>query len=200
MSPRIQFFLAVALAIGVAAYAVSDLWRVPMPVSMAAAALLVGGPALALWALTSRRSPSSALARTVAMIAELPLGEARIRAQKALEDVRHFDCTPAASPAAFPPGLPPAALELFSRFVSIASVSGEARLSRDDVGPSAYKSGWLRIGYDLDAVELAVRPDEDAVYEIDGSDPDEHEVALGGVPSVYHWILITEEVLYGETP
>lgn len=197
MSPRVQFSLTVIVAVGVAAYLASDVWRVPLTISLPTAALLIGAPAAAVWRWSSRRPSRHAAAQAVSIIRELPIAEARARALKALENSSRFECVRAALAAPLPAGLPASVGELLSVYASIRSAAGEAHVSREQIGPSDYRPGLIRIGSDLDSVELVVRPGEDRVYEIDGSDADAQEIGGGGIPSLYHWILISEEILYG---
>ncbi|HEV8582574.1 MAG TPA: hypothetical protein VGX68_26200 [Thermoanaerobaculia bacterium] len=198
MSPRLQFLLSALLAIGFVGYLAWDVWGVPLAVSVPVAALVVGGAAVALWKWSSRPKPLSGMHQKVAEIKSLPLAEAKRRALAALEDPSRFECEREPVSGALPAGLPSLARELFSTYASIQAVAGEARLSRDELGPSQYRRELLRIGTNLDDTELVVQPGEEPVYEIDGSDADAREFEQGGIPTVYHWILVTEEVLYGK--
>ena len=134
----------------------------------------------------------------VSDIKGLPLAEAKRRALAALADASRFECERQPAAKGLPAELPSLARELFSTCSAVKAMAGEARLSREEVGPARYRRGLIRIGTNLDATELVVRPGEEPVYEIDGSDADIRELEQGGIPSVYHWILVTEEVLYGK--
>lgn len=198
MSPRLQFLLSVLLGIGFVGYLAWDVWGVPPAISVPVAALLVGGAAVALWKWSSRPKPLSGMHQKVSEIKGLPLAEAKRRALAALEDPGRFECVREPLDGVLPSGLPGTVRELFSTYSVVQAVAGEARLSREDVGRSRYRREFLRIGTNLDDTELVVRPGEESVYEIDGSDADEREFEQGGIPTVYHWIVVTEEVLYGK--
>jgi len=198
MSPRLQFFLSVLLGIGFVGYLAWDVWGVPLAISVPVAALLVGGAAVALWKWSSRSKPMSGMHQKVAELKSLPLAEAKRRALAALEDSGRFECVREPVDGVLPGDLPDLVRELFSTYASVQAVAGEARLSRQEAGRSRYRREFLRIGTNLDDTELVVRPGEEPVYEIDGSDADARELEQGGIPTVYHWIVVTEEVLYGK--
>ena len=198
MSPRLQFLLSALLGIGFVGYLVWDVWGVPLTISVPVAALVVGGAAVALWKWSSRAKPLSGMHQAVADIKGLPLAEAKRRALAALADPSRFECVREPVAGALPGDLPSLVRELFSTYSSVKAVAGEAHLSREQAGPARYRRGFVRIGTNLDDTELVVRPGEEPVYEIDGSEADEREIEQGGIPTVYHWILVTEEVLYGK--
>lgn len=153
---------------------------------------------MAFWNWGRRSNELAGMHQEVSGLQALPLAEARSRALAALRDPTHFECREEPLAGGLPAGLPDSAREIFSLYSSVKAVAGEALLSRSQIGPAQYRDGFLRIGTNLDATELAVRPGEEPVYEIDGSDADEREIERGGVPSLYHWVLVTEEVLYGK--
>jgi hypothetical protein len=198
MSPRLQFFLSVLLGVGFVGYLAWDVWGVPLALAVPVAALLVGGAAMALWKRSSRPTPLGGMHKKVSDLQGLPLAEAKRRALEALEDPSRFECVREPAAGSLRADLPGLVRELFSTCSTVQAVAGEARLSREEVGPARFRQGFLRIGTNLDDTELVVRPGEEPVYEIDGSEADAREVEQGGIPTVYHWILVTAEVLYGK--
>lgn len=200
LSPGVQYGASVLLAILVGSYAISDLFSLHFGWSLAVTGVLFGILGLALWRWRpqSRKEEMQRMHNAVEEIARLSLAEARAKALKLLEDPEKFECRRADTAGELDPRLPPSAKELFSLFTSVKAVAGEGNLSIEHVADSAYRPTLIRIGESEDSTELAVRPDEDPVYEIDGSDADEEELEEGGLPSVFHWILETDEVLYGE--
>jgi hypothetical protein len=82
----------------------------------------------------------------------------------------------------------------------VEAISGEARVSRNLIDHSDYIKGLLRIGTDVDFTEIAVRPFEDSIYQIDGSEIGSEDFRASEIPSIYHWVLVTDEVLYGGEP
>jgi hypothetical protein len=63
----------------------------------------------------------------------------------------------------------------------------EASVCRSWTGPSVHKEGFLRIGVCRGDGEIAVRPDEEAIYELYSND--EIDATFGTYKSVYHWAL-----------
>jgi hypothetical protein len=199
MSPRFQFWSSAILGMGFIGYLASELWGVPLTISIPISALLVGAPALVLWKWSSRRKQHFAgMHKTVSHIRNLSLPEAKSRALAALEDPTRFECRREPLARALPANLPSAVRDLLSIYASVKTVAGEAIVARERLGPARFRSGFMRIGTDQGDVELVVRPGEEPIYEIDGSEADAREIEQREVPSIYHWVLITEEVLYGK--
>jgi hypothetical protein len=133
--------------------------------------------------------------RALADIRNLPFMEAKKRALSALEKPDRFECVRMPLTEPLSDSLPGSIRDLFSVFASIRAV--EPLLSREKIGPSKYRHGFIRIGTSVDSTELVIRPGEDQIYEIDGSsEADEREIKEGGNPSVYHWILAAEETFF----
>jgi hypothetical protein len=97
----------------------------------------------------------------------LSLDEAWERAHALLRDGRHFRCTPASEPFNRRGlRLPADVLALFIQYDAIASVSGHLRLARSLVQRSALKATLMRLGPINAAVEVAVHPDQEVIYEL----------------------------------
>ncbi|HEV7239252.1 MAG TPA: hypothetical protein VGQ36_08435 [Thermoanaerobaculia bacterium] len=82
----------------------------------------------------------------------------------------------------------------FADIESIKATRGDAQVARSSISPSAMNPEYLRIGTDIESVEIAIRPGDESVYEFDAFDPDKpfdrHE-------SIYHWVLAVDQELYG---
>lgn len=92
--------------------------------------------------------------------------------------------------------LPPGACMLFERYSRIECSRSDTKYIREEVGPADYRLGFLRIGRALDATERVVRPGQEFVFEIDGSE--ESDDVLEGLPSVYHWIVFENWLTLGD--
>lgn len=81
----------------------------------------------------------------------------------------------------------------FTEIESLKALHGDAELARESIEPSSLNANYLRIGRDIESVEITVRPRDETVYEIDAFDPskpfDRHR-------SIYHWILSVDRTLF----
>ena len=120
----------------------------------------------------------------------LSLDEAKSQGEDVLMYSTRFKCTKAElSDDAKIHNLAPCLRELFSRFAIIEAVDGEMYLSRQEIRAAEFNSEFLRIGTDFDSTELVVKPQEEIVYEIDGSEITEDQIRQASYPSVYHLLL-----------
>jgi hypothetical protein len=134
---------------------------------------------------------------TVTKITQLTIEEAKAKSNVLLEDSAKFKCvrsTVSDSPAF---SLAQSLMDFFSAYESVEAVAGEGIISKKMIMPSEYQRGFLRIGTDSDFTELAVRSNEDQLYQIDGSERTETDFRSSQLPSIYHWVLVTDFVLYG---
>lgn len=92
--------------------------------------------------------------------------------------------------------LAPALSELFSRYESIETVLGEARISRSELNWYEQDDRFIVIGTDSAHVELITKPGKEALYEVDGTEESDGDITEDAYPSVYHWILMTDRILY----
>lgn len=125
----------------------------------------------------------------------LPLAEARRLALAALEDRARFHIVESqAGPeeASVLEQLPEGARELFEKYEQIEHVYTDTKYLRKNIGPAEYLPGFLRLGTSIDSTELAVRPGQEFLYEIDGSE--ESEAQLYGMSSVFHQIVMEERL------
>lgn len=129
-------------------------------------------------------------------IFSMTIEEAKLKAEKLLEDVNKFTCSPGKmiTEELFCI-LPQTVNDLFAKCADLKAVAGEAHLSVEDIGPSKYHHGFIRIGTDSDFVELVVEANKDPVYEVDGTESLE-DLQENSFPSVYHWVLFVNFVLY----
>jgi hypothetical protein len=148
-------------------------------------------------AIANSHAMSVSLERKVSRIKLLDIPEARRDAYHVLTVPGKFECVKADSDFV-ESTFPETVREIFSKYYSIKSVAGEAYLSRDVVGPAEYGSGLWRIGTNMDFTEIVVRPNADDVYEIDGSEKSEAALSSSRLPTIFHWILVTDATLYGK--
>lgn len=123
--------------------------------------------------------------------------EARQLAYQLLSNPLKFACVKAYAKLNIQVNLPRTVREVFSEYQSVRTIAGEAYLGTDVIRPAEYHKDFWRIGTNLDFTEVAVRPPADDVYEIDGSEKTEDELNGSRLPTIFHWILVTSEVLYG---
>jgi len=131
-------------------------------------------------------------------ISQIPRDEAKQRVWKLLEDSERFTLTKALATAVpVRDDLPTDVRELFSRYGHIEWYDSVARLGVKYVGPSMCCEGFIAIGYmcEDDDVEVAVKPGDSAVYELDRFDGncDSFDESTR-FPSIYHWFLFTHEI------
>jgi hypothetical protein len=211
----VKRFLYIVSGIVALTYVARKTWHLPLAISIPVATLTVVGATVALWSLQialtnlmlqwKSRSNSKLFAgldKSIADIVRIPHAEARKRALSTLANAQRFECIKKPLNAPVPESLPGSVRELFSMFSSVRTCNGEALLSLELVGPANSPHSLIRIGTDILDTEIAVRPGEEPVFKVDGSDEDQVELDRGGIPSVYHWILVEEEILYGrrDTP
>lgn len=200
MTPGLQFAASVVLAAVVISYGISDVAGTAFLPTLVIVGLILGIFGAMFWRFIRRRQPSEDIRRmkdAVDGVHRLSLSEARRRALEVLADRERFR-TSEPFEGDLPKELPDTVAELFRKHATIETVAGEARLAAAHVGAAKYRRDCLRIGSAEDATELVVLPGQDSVFEIDGSEADEQELASGGRPSVYHWVLEMDEVFYGE--
>lgn len=77
--------------------------------------------------------------------------------------------------------------KFFSRFETVREIKGETSLDRNQIGTSSLRDGFLKIGTDMEHTEIVARPNEDTIYIIDGSEP-EDQVLEESFPTIYHYI------------
>lgn len=131
-------------------------------------------------------------------INQLPFETVKARAEEILEDKSKFLCVRASMPV---PNnishLGEYVADIFNKYKSIKAIQGEEYLGWDQVGKSLLNQAYTRIGRDLDDLtEFVVRPGENSVYEIDGSEKSSEKFEDVRYSSIYHWILIIDKILY----
>ena len=81
----------------------------------------------------------------------------------------------------------PALQKFFSRFETVREIKGETSLDRNQIGTSALREGYLKLGTDMDFTEIVAKPNEDTIYIIDGSEPRDQPLEES-FPTIYHYI------------
>ena len=136
------------------------------------------------WRLANRTNQQ--VEQALAEIRALSPAEARSRALQLLAGDR-FSVTRSSASADDLAKLAPMLQEFFSEFATVAEAHGETRIARSEIGPSRFRAGYLRIGTDMENMEIVVSPDCDTVFVIDAllrEDPLPEE----GFPTIYHFI------------
>jgi len=85
------------------------------------------------------------------------------------------------------PALGPELQKFFSRFEEASEIRGETNLNRNAIGPSSLREGFLKIGTDIEHTEIVVRPHEDGIYIIDGTEPEDQAVEES-FETIYHYL------------
>ena len=138
----------------------------------------------------SSRSRANRQAREdIQRVLALPFHEVKQHALDLIADPRRFR-TIAGNVSTNPEieRLGPILREFFSRFESIQEIHGDFSVSRQAVGSSALRPGFLKIGSDFEFSELVTRPGEDEVFIVTGADH-----PLDGLPTIYHNIYLLEQ-------
>jgi hypothetical protein len=127
----------------------------------------------------------------------MPFHEVKTKAYAILKDPAKFNCTLAKhAPPNDVSRLASGVAELLTTYSSVASIRGEAKLGWALVAPSELQPEFIRLGQDMDATELVVKPTEERFYQVDGSEETETELLANSYLSVFHWVLCTSHVLY----
>jgi hypothetical protein len=124
----------------------------------------------------------------IAAVRSLPLQEARQRALKLISDTRRFRIVlDALSSNHGIERLGPLTKDFFRRFESVVEINGDFRVSRQYIGESSIRQGFVKIGSDFEDSELVVEPGVDRVFIVTDA---EHK--LDGMPTIYHNICLLE--------
>lgn len=121
-------------------------------------------------------------------VAQLSLQQARLQARALLEGGGTFDVSarrPEASAEEVPAGISPLVIELLSDFPSIEARYGDQKLGPQYFGASSIDSDFIRIGLDMGAAEVAVRPGDDGIFVLHPEEDPARES-----PSIYHWLVL----------
>lgn len=152
----------------------------------------------AIWESLKRFSGSTLLEEVTRIHEEvclLTMEEARSLALTALRNTQRFqviESPPGAEEMGVLKELAPQLRALFMEYASICHVFSDTKYIRRNMGPSQLRAGFLRIATSIDHTELVVRPGEECVYEIDGSEGS--EAPIEGMPSVFHQIVFEERL------
>jgi hypothetical protein len=141
---------------------------------------------LAKWLLSLKsRSPAyKKAAGDVERVRSLPFEEVKRHALDLLTDRRRFrSVTGPGSPNQLIETLGPVLRDFFERFESVEEMNGEFAVSRQAVGPSTIRPGFVRIGSDFAHSELLTKVGDDRVFIVTDA-----EHVLDGLPTIYHHI------------
>jgi hypothetical protein len=200
VSPKLQFLISIFIAAHLIAYGLSGTMGFSYATLFFGSLVILGMFGFFLWRWSGSKRTSTyrrEMKQAIAEIKGLSLENAKKRAYLLLGESNKFKCVMARSTQDLSADLAASLQEFFSIYESVETVAGEAKLSRDAIGQSEYNEGFLRIGTNLDFTEIAVRPMEDDVYEIDGSEVSQEDLRSSQLPSIFHWVIVTSEVLYG---
>ena len=135
------------------------------------------------------RSPVNRKAiEDIQTVRALPFDQVRQHALGLIADRRRFECiTEKLSDNREIERLGPILRDFFSHFENVREVHGDFSVSRQAVGDSSLRTGFLKIGSDLAYSELVCRPGEDKVFIVTDGDH-----VLDGLPTIYHNICLLE--------
>lgn len=138
--------------------------------------------------LKSRSSADRNAREDIQRVVALPFDDVKQHALELIADSRRFNCiTGSLSFNSEIERLGPVLQDFFSHFESVKQVNGDFFVSRQAVGNSSLRPGFLRIGSDFADSELVVRPGEDRVFIVTDADH-----VLDGLPTIYHNICLLE--------
>jgi len=200
MTLKLQFGAAIIIAAQVITYGMLEVVGIAYLVTFLVLLIVIGLLGWFLWRHPSHRRANldtKRMEQAITEIKSLSFEEARETAYKLLADTSKFKCIRASTGLQMQHRLSASLQEFFSAYESVKAIAGEAQLSRSLIGSSEYLKGFMRIGTNLDFTEIAVHPNEDHIYEIDGSEVSEEDFKASQLPSIYHWVLVIDEVLYG---
>ena len=126
--------------------------------------------------------------RQLAAARTLSQTEAEVRALNLLSDPKLYRIVEKPIRGDSLASLGPGLQKFFSRFETVREIKGETSLDRNQIGTSNLSEGFLRIGTDMEHTEIVVRPNEDTIYVIDGTEPEEVPLEEG-FPTIYHYIV-----------
>jgi len=138
--------------------------------------------------LKSRSSANRKAREDIQRVLALPFEQVKQHALDLIADTRRFRCvTENFSNNPEIERLGPVLRDFFSHFERVEEVNGDFSVSRQAVGNSSLRPGFLKIGSDFAHSELVARPGEDEVFIVtDG------EHVLDGDPTIYHNIFLLE--------
>jgi hypothetical protein len=174
------------------AYAAQRFLGVSFAIAFAATASIVLLCVAAAFAYFRRKDVQSS--QVMSWIETLSAAEAEKRARALLADGGKFEVV--RRPAdRFPLAeeLAGRVRDFFREIESLKAVHGDAELIRADIGRSTLNPSYIRIGRDIESVEINVRPGEETIYEIDAFDT---RKPFAQHASIDHWLLALDEILY----
>ncbi len=129
-------------------------------------------------------------------ITALSLPEAKHRALTMLEDGSTFACVKTTATGDIElERLPQGVKDFFVQFESAEAVDGELRVRRADIGISNLNRQFIRIGTESDFREIVVRPNQESIFVIDGSEDDSSDWPKHAHKSIFHFLLLQGELL-----
>ncbi|MCC6728366.1 MAG: hypothetical protein IT208_03405 [Chthonomonadales bacterium] len=146
-------------------------------------------------------------AEALRRIADMPIEEARVRAEGLLTEAGHWTARQDGDAPAAVERLAPGLRSLLTRYVRLSAPADAAWIDREaievfewpagtrlgfGVGAESRRGPYLRVGRDLDDSPIVVRPGDEALYVVHGPPSAPDSWWCGEHPSVYHWILVTD--------
>jgi hypothetical protein len=127
-------------------------------------------------------------------ISVLSFSEAKRRALTVVADPSKFACVRSTATEDLQlERLPQGLKDFFGQFESLEVVEGELRLRRADIGSSKFNTAFIRVGTESDFREVVVRPDEESIFVIDGSEGDSHDWPKHAHRSIFHFLLLHDK-------
>jgi hypothetical protein len=190
LSPEYQAAIAIAIVSDVVAFLLVGLSNLKyMMLALVLNIVLLYSFSLCIRFFEGLRLKSSAEVRAkerIGRVLALPFEDVKQHALAVIEDGHHFRCKRgnfSSNPAIGRLG--PVLRDFFANFESVEQVGGDFFVSRNIVGDSSLRPGFIKIGTDFAHSELLVRPGEDQVFIVTDC---EHN--LDGLPTIYHNIYL----------
>jgi hypothetical protein len=147
-----------------------------------------------------KKQPGSTLRRNIesdtAAIISIPYEIASDRVSQYLQDSSMFKVIRWDEYEQPKYSLPSGVMVLQKQYKSISSVRGETNINFAKITRWKVNKNYYKIGTDVMGSYILIRPDDETIYLLDGSENTEEEISDNSYPSIYHYLLVIIKDLY----
>jgi hypothetical protein len=122
-----------------------------------------------------------------AEVKAMPFEDAVAEAEEALRKVDRFAVSGGAEPPSEQWGIDPVTSEFLAKYGRIESLEWPGVVSAD-IRRSIARSGYLRLGEEMEHTEVAIAPENPVIYVLGDDVPDDRQVEAE-YPSIYHYVV-----------